>query len=62
MPQTSKTPPVEGGASRVQLGGCSHPFPTVDTYRTQFLILAHAVRPEMAGMLAALAFGGCGHG
>ena len=58
MPQTSKTPPVQGGASRDQLGRCSHSLPTVDAYRTQFLILAHAVRPEMAAMVAALAFGG----
>lgn len=62
MPLTSKTSPVQGEASRDQLPGCSHSRPTVDAYRAQFLILAFAVRPETAAMIAALAFGSYGHG
>lgn len=62
MPPTSKTPPIEGGASRGQLGGWSHPVPTLGGYQAQFLMLAHAVRPELAAMLAGLAFGGQVHG
>ncbi|NOW44532.1 hypothetical protein FHW96_000674 [Novosphingobium sp. SG751A] len=33
----------------------------MDAHRAQFLMLAYAVRPEIAAMLAAAAFGG-GHG
>lgn len=36
------------------------PLSSLDAYRTQCLILAHAIRPEMAAMVAALAFGGGG--
>lgn len=61
MPQTCKTPAVEAGASRDSCGGRSQPLSTLDAYRAQFLTAAFAVRPEMAVMVAALAFGG-GHG
>lgn len=58
MARTSKTPAVQAGASRDHLGGWSQSLPTLETYRAQFLTLAHAVRPELAVMVAALAFGG----
>lgn len=62
MSPISKTPPDSGGASRDSLGGWSHPVPTLIAYQAQFLTIAHAVRPEWAAMLAALAFGGHAHG
>ena len=58
MPQTCKTPAVEAGASRDSCGGRSQFLPSLDAYRAQFLTVAYAVRPEMAAMIAALAFGG----
>ena len=58
MPPTSKTPAVEAGASRDSCGGRSHPLPSLDAYRAQILTAAYAVRPDMAVMVAALAFGG----
>ena len=57
-----ETPPVQGGATRDQLPGWSHACNSLDTLRTQTLILAHSVRPEWAAMIAALAFGGDAHG
>lgn len=62
IPLKYETPPVQGGASHDQLPGWSQPFPSVDTLRTQTLILAHSVRPEWAAMIAAFAFGGGAHG
>jgi hypothetical protein len=58
MPRTSKTPAGEAGASRDSFGGPSRALPTLQAYQVQFLTMAHAVRPEVASMLAALAFGG----
>ena len=58
MPRTSKTPACEAGVPRDSCGGRSHSFPTLDAYRAQFLTLAYSVRPEVAVMVAALAFGG----
>lgn len=58
MPPTCKTPADEAGASRDLLGGWSHPLPTPLSMQAQFLIGAHHVRPELAAMLASLAFGG----
>lgn len=60
MARTSKTPALQAGASRDQLGGCSHPFDSLEAQQAQFLTLAYAVRPEWAAMLAAAAFGGGG--
>ena len=58
MPYKSEAPAGKAGATREKLAGGSR-FPlTLDAYRVQTLVLAHHVRPEMAGMLAALAFGG----
>lgn len=62
IPKKCETPPVQGGATRDQLPGWSHPFNSVDALRTQTLILAHSVRPEWAAMIAAFAFGGGAHG
>ncbi|MFW2448612.1 MAG: hypothetical protein ACN4E6_14925 [Qipengyuania pacifica] len=61
MPSTSKTP-AGTGASRDSFAGLSLPFSNLDTTQAQFLIAAHHVRPEMAAMIAALAFGGGAHG
>ena len=52
--------PRDGGATCDKLAGGSHVLSTVDAHRAQILIAAYAVRPEMAVMVAALAFGG-GH-
>ena len=60
MPQKSKTP-AGTGASRDSFAGLSHPLPTPVAMQAQFLIAAHHVRPEMAVMLAAVAFGGGDH-
>ena len=57
MPQKSKTPAVTG-ASRDSFAGLSRPLSTALTIQVQFLIAAHHVRPELAAMIAALAFGG----
>lgn len=62
MPPNSKTPAGEAGASRDRCGGWSQALPTLDAYRAQILIAAHAVRPEWAAMVAALAFDGGAHG
>ena len=60
MPQKSKTP-AGTGASRDSFAGLSRSFPTPVAMQAQFLIAAHHVRPEMAVMLAAVAFGGGDH-
>lgn len=61
MPRKSKTP-AGTGASRDSFAGLSLPLTTPLTIQTQFLIAAHHVRPELAAMLAAIAFGGGAHG
>lgn len=53
-----KTPAGKAGASRESLGGQSHSFSIALSAQAQFLIAAHHVRPELASMIAALAFGG----
>lgn len=58
MPQKCETSPFRGEASRDKLAGGSRFPSTLDAHRAQFLISAHAVRPERAGLLAAIAFGG----
>lgn len=57
MPQKSKTP-AGTGASRDSFAGLSLPFSTPLAIQAQFLIAAHHVQPELAAMVAALAFGG----
>ena len=57
MPQTNETP-HGGGASRIHLGGWMHEPLNPQTLQSQFLMGAYHVRPELAAMLADLAFGG----
>lgn len=49
-------------ASRDSFRGRSLPFSSPLAIQAQFLIAAHHVRPELAATVAALAFGGHGHG
>lgn len=61
MPRKCKTP-AGTGASRDSFAGLSLPLSSPLAMQAQFLIAAHHVRPEMAAMIAALAFGGGAHG
>jgi len=62
MPQKCETP-HGGGATRNGCGGSFRVPPTSLSHQAQFLIVAHHVRPELAAIIAALAFGGSGtHG
>jgi len=47
-----------GGASRDSFGGLSHHSYSLALQRAQFLMLAHAIRPDVAVMLGALIFDG----
>ena len=58
MPQTNETPADKAGASCGSCGGLSHVAFNPPFIQVQFLIAAHAIRPEQAAMLAALIFGG----
>ncbi len=58
---TNETPTVKAGASRDFLGGLSRGASNLENHQAQFLALAYAVRPELAVMLAAFAFGGNGN-
>ncbi|MCZ8369467.1 MAG: hypothetical protein O9293_05780 [Porphyrobacter sp.] len=51
-----------GGASCNQLSGCLQDTLTLSAYRAQHLIVEHGIRPDLAAMMASLAFGGQGHG
>lgn len=42
--------------------GASTESLTLSAYRAQHLISTYGIRPELAAMLAAIAFGGPGHG
>lgn len=61
MSPKSKTPAATG-ASRNSCGGWFRDSLSPLPMQAQFLIAAHHVRPELAAMVAALAFGGHGHG
>lgn len=62
MPQT-RNPTAKGDrASCVLLGGATHEAFTLSTYRAQHVIAAYGVRPQLAAVVAALAFGGGDHG
>lgn len=61
MPHKSETP-RNGGASRNSCGGCFRDSLSPHAIQAQFLIAAHHIRPELAAMVAALTFGGHGHG
>lgn len=52
--------PHRGGATCDKLAGGARYLSTLEAERAQFLIAAYAVRPELAVMVAALAFGGAG--
>lgn len=64
FPAPKKETPLAatGGASRNQLGGCLRDPLTLSAYRAQHLIAEHGIRPDLAVMVASLAFGGHGHG
>lgn len=47
-----------GGASRDSFGGLSRDPSSLAAQRAQFLMMAHAIRPDMAVMLAAMIFEG----
>lgn len=58
-----QNPTAKGG--RVlwnSLVGASTESLTLSAYRAQHLIGSYGIRPELAAMVAALAFGGHGHG
>lgn len=61
MSQKSETP-HNGGVSRKSCAGHFHDTLSPLAFQVQFLIAAHNIRPELATMIAALAFGGHGHG
>lgn len=56
--QKQRSPAVEGEASGNQLGSVLRDSFSPISLQSQFLIAAHHVRPELAAMVAALAFGG----
>ena len=60
MLQKCKTPAITG-ASRDSFAGLSLHLSSPLANQAQFLIAAHRVRPELAAMVAALAFGGGGY-
>ena len=64
FPKPKKDTPLAGtgGASCNQLGGCLHETLTLSAYRAQHLIAAHGIRPDLAAMVASIAFGGNSHG
>lgn len=62
MPQKCETRADEARVSRNSCGGWFRDPLSPRILQSQFLIAAHNVRPEMAAMIAALAFGGGAHG
>lgn len=54
--------PHGGGASWNSLVGASTESFTLSAYCAQHLIAQHGIRPELAVMVASIAFGGQGHG
>jgi hypothetical protein len=61
MPQ-KQNPTAEGRVLWNCLGRASTESLTLSTIRAQHLIGSYGVRPELAVMLAAIAFGGHDHG
>jgi hypothetical protein len=61
MSQKSETRAVEARASRNSCGGWFRDPLSPCTLQSQVLIAAYQVRPEIAAMIAALAFGGSAH-
>lgn len=62
MPKNENPALKEGRASCVLFADWTHEALTVSSYRAQYLIGECGIRPELAAMIAALAFGGHGHG
>lgn len=58
MAPKSKSPADKAGSSRDSLAGVSRAHLGWERYQAQFLALTYALCPELAAMLAALAFGG----
>lgn len=59
MAAANKTPPVHSGGAPCELLAGPSRFPSnLDAYRAQILVAAYHVRPEVAAMLVAFAFGG----
>lgn len=58
----NKTPSIAGKGFDASLVGTALKPSSLYLYQTQFLMLAHSVRPELAAVVAALAFGGHGNG
>lgn len=54
----NENPTHKGRASRVSFGDWTQEALTLSNLRAQHLIGAYGIRPELAAMLAALAFGG----
>lgn len=54
----NENPTNKGRASRVSLGDWTQDALTLPAYRAQHLISLYGIRPEMAAMVAAFAFGG----
>ena len=61
MSPDMQNPGVQAGASRNRLGSRLHPSLTLSAYRAQHLISTYAMRPELAALVASLAFGGGAH-
>jgi len=61
MPQ-EKSPTNGGRASCVLFADVTHEAFILSTYRAQHLIAVHGVRPQLAALVATLAFGGGDHG
>lgn len=58
-----ENPTNKGRASRVSFADWTQEALTLSASRAQHLIALYGIRPEMAAMVAALAFGGgAGHG
>jgi len=62
MVKKHRSRPDEGRLGCDRLPGASHRSLNPLPFQTQFLIAAHHIRPELAAMVAALTFGGHGHG
>lgn len=59
QPLKKETPlAATGGASRDSFGGLSQNLPSLAHQRAQFLMLSHAIRPDVAVMLGAIVFDG----
>lgn len=59
MARTNETPAGSlAGASRESFAGLSRDHTSLALQRAQFLMLSHAIRPDMAVILGALIFDG----